>query len=278
MPTLVYKRLALAYIQQKNPANTDDLMNAMHLNKIQADDNEIFNTIIDELQQEGYLTRRGLAVTSTMDKESSTLALRDYINPLAKISHHFGAIKDRETIEHRTDAIAAAVEEYTQGRAYLPSEPNVNYDFLLVHDAFENSIQRWGFYPDLVAPESRKRKAATPPVEETPPTQRMRHSIEVDQIPPPYQLSSSCREHTPPPYQNLPRQASYHEGTPPLDATPPPLKSSLRRIASLCDELVRVDRSSPSTVFDMDDVFAEAVHVATSDVQWEQFGSGEGKR
>jgi hypothetical protein len=278
MPTLVYKRLALAYIQQKNPANADDLINAMHLNKMQADDNEIFNTIIDELQKERYLTRRGLVITATMDKESSTLALRDYINPLAKISHHFSAIKDRETAEHRMDAIAAAVEEYTQGRAYLPSEPNVNYDFLLVNDAFENSTQRWGFYPDLVAPESRKRKAATPSVGETPPTQRMRHSVEVDQTPPPYQLHSSRRNQTPPPYRNMARKASCYEGTSPLDATPPPPTSSVRRMASRCYELVRVDRSSPSTVFDVNEVFAEAVHVATSEVQWEHFGSGEGRR
>lgn len=283
MPTVVHKRLALAHIQQNNPTNADEVMDAMHLSRMQAEDNEVFNAVVDGLLEEGYLTRSGLIIRSSMDQDSSNIALRDYINPLAKIAHHFSALKDRETATNRTNAIAAAVEEYTGGRAHLPTEEGVSYDSILVQDAFGAKIRRWGFYPDpgpnpdLV--ESRKRRATTPPVGETPPARRARlESVEGNQQTPPYQIpinrTPSHHNRTPLLHQSLARKASYHEGTQSLGVTPPQ-RSSIRRRASCCDELVKLDRSSPSTVFDMDEVFAEAVLAATSDVQW---ASGEGTR
>ncbi len=266
MGTLVYKRLALSYVQDNNSTDAAALMRAMHLSHTVTDDNQIFNSVLDELQRDKYLTRAGTAIIATMDEDSSALALREYINPLAQISDHFKALKDGETDKHREKAVAAAVNEYTAGRYYLPGH-DVDYVREDVEDAFGANITRWGFYEHR----SRKRKATTPPVAETPLVKKVAsaggHSDE------------ASGNATPPPYQTaLARKASYHEGTPPVDATPPLLRSSLARKASRCKDLVRLDRSSPSTVFSLEDVMSEAVLSATSQVQWADYAKNGGSR
>ena len=266
MGTLVYKRLALSHILENNPADASALMRAMHLSDKVTGDHEIFNSIIDELQHENYLTRSGTTIMAMMDAESSALALRNYINPLAQISHHFAALKDREKEKDRERAIVSAVRKYTAGRAYLPGH-DIEYSQENVEDAFGVSITRWGFYND----ESQKRKTTSPPVLETPPAKKVAFGRDYN--------DEGINNQPPPPYQTaLARKASYHEGTPSVDATPPSMRSSLARRASRCEELVKLDRSSPSTVYSLDEVLSEAVLSATSEVQWEEFARSGGSR
>lgn len=244
MPTVVHTRLALVHIQHNSSTNAVDLMNAMHLSNTE-EDHRIFNGIVDEIQQDGYLIRHGPTITATMNEDSADEASHKYISPLCQISHHFVALKDGENTRLRTDAIAAAVKEYTRGRAYLPEKGHPDYEQVIAEDIPGNTRLRWGFYSH--AEETRKRKATSPHLEGTPP----------------------LRKRT-----ALTRKASFHKGSPLVVATPSPNQpkgTSVMQKASRCEALVHLDRSSPSTVFSLDEVQVEAVNVAISDVQWEEF-------
>lgn len=244
-PSLIRKRLALAHIQETSPTNATNLMNAMHLSNTE-DDHKTFNDIVDGLQQDGYLARGGPSIMSMMNKESAANALREFISPIAHISHHFVTLKDGENENVRKTLIAAALKQYTRGRAYLPDEGHIDYEQQVVEDAFGEKSHRWGFYSSIE--ESRKRKAISPLIEGLP-----------------YKRTA------------LTRNESCYKNTPPANVTTPFYKSrkiSVMRKASRCESLVCLDRSSPSTVFSMDEVLAEAIHVATSEAQWEEFRRG----
>jgi hypothetical protein len=239
MPALVHKRLALAHIQVHNPTDVDCLMKAMHLVNME-DDYQTFNAIMDSLQQHGYLMRNGSMITAT-GKDLAANIFRDFISPIAQISHHFVAIKDDETASGRANDIAVALQQYTQGRPYLPTNDSIGDDSIGDDQQLARESDGEHSQDHLIATPQKvlKRKGSHELVGENPYKWNIRD-----------------------------------EATPSRDPRPP-LNSRVRtpvaRIASHCERLVCLDRSSPSTVFPLSRALDEAVGVASSDVQWGGF-------
>lgn len=248
MPVLIHRRLALAHIQANSPTNADCLMRAMRLTNTE-EDHERFNEIMDSLQEDGYLARHGSAITATIDKELAMNVFRDIISPLAQVSHHFVVIKDDETATLRANAVSAALEVHKQNRPYVANQVHIEDEQQSANDSYGEHSQGRGFHWTLQ--KSRKRLYPDTPVEETP-----------------------CKRNA-----GAGREAFSEEATSPF-ATPPPhllIGGSARRMASRCEAVVCLDRSSPSTVFPMGGALDEAVSVASSDVQWEEFASDNGR-